>query len=108
MQAWVESAKKRSQFIDKFKQDLFWFGYWVGSGRSGVILYLIGIIIYMGIGFVWGINSPSSIACKKIQSACYLMRWDKNQVVLPQQAQQLIQEYERSKKKPHRSFKKKS
>jgi len=104
MQAWVETARKRAIILDKFKEDLFWFGRWIGSGRSGILMYLIGIIIYSTIGFILGINTPTSIACKKMQTVCYFMRFDKNQVVLPQQAQQLIRQYEQSKKnlsRPH-------
>jgi hypothetical protein len=106
LQGWIEATQERCNLnkrrFENFKEDLFWFGRWVGAGRSGIFLYIIGIVIYSTIGFILGINSPTSIACKKVQSACYLMRLDKNQVVLPQQAQDLIQQYEQSKKNPSR------
>ncbi|MBD2440566.1 hypothetical protein [Nostoc sp. FACHB-110] len=99
MQAWVEAAKKRSLLMNKFKSDLFWIGNWISTGNKAIILYLLGIGIYTTLGFLWGINAPTSIACPKMQSSCYFWRWNKNQVVLPEQAKQLIEEYEKNKVK---------
>ncbi|WP_256874648.1 hypothetical protein [Nostoc sp. C057] len=49
-----------------------------------------------------GINTPSTIPCPDNKSYCYQLRIDKKQVILPEQAKQLLIEYERSKNKPHR------
>ncbi|MHC5727427.1 MAG: hypothetical protein ACYTXY_25520, partial [Nostoc sp.] len=57
----------------------------------------------VALGFLMiGINTPSTIPCPDKKSYCYLLRIDKNQVLLPGQAKQLLVEYELSKNKPHR------
>ncbi|MCC5640020.1 hypothetical protein LC593_30165 [Nostoc sp. CHAB 5844] len=106
MQAWIEAQQERSQInkerFEKFKSNLFWFGRWFSCGRSSIFFYIVGMSIFAMLGFLGGINTPSSIACKKVKSACHFMRLDKTQVVLPHQAKQLIEEYEKSKFKPRR------
>lgn len=57
----------------------------------------------VALGFLMiGINTPSTIPCPDEKSYCYQLRINKNQVILPSQAKQLLIEYDRSQNKPHR------
>ncbi|WP_199328602.1 hypothetical protein [Anabaena azotica] len=59
------------------------FARWIGSGRSGLLFYLGSLAIYLSLGFAWGLNLPSAIACSNTKSYCYLLRLDKKTVVIP-------------------------
>ncbi|QLE52656.1 hypothetical protein FD724_32225 (plasmid) [Nostoc sp. C057] len=97
-----EWIKVRQERFEKFKEFLFWIGGWIGSGRSGIITYSITISAVALGSVMIGINTPSTIPCPDNKSYCYQLRIDKKQVILPEQAKQLLIEYERSKNKPHR------
>ncbi|GAX38991.1 hypothetical protein [Nodularia sp. NIES-3585] len=101
LQAWneaQESRKKlRKQRSEQFKSNLFWFGQWLGSGRSGIFVYSISLLSFMAGGGIAMINLPSAIACPQVESLCYLLRLDKSTVILPEEIQKLLLEYERSK-----------
>jgi hypothetical protein len=97
--AWLELRQQR---FERFKGFLFWLGGWVGSGRSGIFTYAITITAVALGSVMIGINTPSTIPCPDKKSYCYQLRIDKNQVILPEQAKQLLIEYERSKQKPAR------
>lgn len=98
-QAWI---KLRQEGFEQIKGFLFWFGGWVGSGRSGIVTYSITISAVALGSVMIGINTPNTIPCPDKKSYCYQLRIDKKQVILPEQAKQLLIEYERSKNKPHR------
>lgn len=99
MQAWAEAS-------EQLKANVFWVCQWLTYGNSGILFFLSGLFIFSGLGFLGGINTPTSIVCKNSKSLCYLLRMDKTQVVLPEQTKQLIEEYERLKVKPRRSRRK--
>ncbi|WP_341531999.1 hypothetical protein WKK05_40630 (plasmid) [Nostoc sp. UHCC 0302] len=81
---------------------LFWLGGWLGSGRSAIFAYVI-TSSGVALGFMMlGINTPSTIPCPSKKSYCYQLRINKNEVILPEQAKQLLVDYERSKQKPTR------
>ncbi|WP_226890048.1 hypothetical protein [Nostoc sp. MG11] len=106
MQQWVEVEKEqrvlRAQRAEKFKSDLFWFGHWIGSGRSGIFVCAILVTAALVSGLAWGINTPNTILCPKIESFCYQMRLNRSSVLLNNQVKKVLQEYERNKSKPRR------
>ncbi|WP_242055026.1 hypothetical protein [Nostoc flagelliforme] len=64
------------------KSTLLWFGRWLSSGFSGVMFYLFCLVVYLSIGFIFGVNFPSVIACPDTKSFCYQLRWNKSQVFI--------------------------
>ncbi|WP_341532234.1 hypothetical protein WKK05_40980 (plasmid) [Nostoc sp. UHCC 0302] len=94
--------KVRQQRFEQVKGFLFWVGGWLGSGRSAIFAYLItSSAVALG-SVMLGINTPSTIPCPDKKSYCYQLRINKNEVILPEQAKQLLIEYERSKQKKPR------
>jgi hypothetical protein len=63
--------------------NLIFFGRWIASGRSGWLFYICSFGFFFALGLVLGINSPSVIACPNMQNYCYLLRLDKNKVIIP-------------------------
>uniref|UniRef100_A0A8J7AAG7 Uncharacterized protein n=1 Tax=Desmonostoc muscorum LEGE 12446 TaxID=1828758 RepID=A0A8J7AAG7_DESMC len=109
LQAWIsalESRQKlRKQRSEKFKSDLFWFGQWIGSGRCGIFFFICGILISATATVVAIINLPTNLSCPNSKSLCYLvyqMRFNNQSVILPQQAKDILAEYERNKTKSKR------
>jgi hypothetical protein len=90
----------RRERSEQFKSNLLWFGNWVGSGRSGTFWYMAAIVIFGAIGLMWGINTPSVIACKNSRSFCYQLRFDKTQVILKGQVKQVLKKSSRNKNQP--------
>jgi hypothetical protein len=86
-QQWVQTQEKRVQLqkekIHQLKLNLLWFGGWIGSGTSGSTFYLVGLLIFTSLGFWFGVNYPSVIACPNTKSYCYHLRLDKTKVVIP-------------------------
>ncbi|MBC1222416.1 hypothetical protein GNF09_21455 [Nostoc sp. UCD120] len=97
-----EWLKHRQQRFEKVKELLFWIGAWVGSGRSGTLFFLSGIVTFATLGLIAGLNWPTTIACKSGSGGCYLLRFDKKTVILPQQFKNILAEYERNKNKSKR------
>ncbi|MBW4559196.1 MAG: hypothetical protein KME59_25420 [Trichormus sp. ATA11-4-KO1] len=101
LQAWNEAQserkKLREQRSEQFKSNVFWFGSWIGSGKSGIFFFICAILIFAVLGLMGGLNWPTTIACKTDSGGCYLLRWNKSTVVLPHQVEQVLKEYERSK-----------
>jgi hypothetical protein len=91
-QQWIEAqqkqAKLRSQRSQQFKVNLIYFARWITSGWSGWLFYLTSFSIFVFLGFGFGINYPSVIACSSIKSYCYFFRLDKTTVVIPPKPQQ--------------------
>ncbi|WP_292843285.1 hypothetical protein [Nostoc sp. NMS8] len=94
--------KHRQQRFEKVKEFLFWIGAWVGSGRSGTLFVLTAIVTFATLGLIAGLNWPTTIACKSDSEGCYLLRFDKKTVILPQQFKNILAEYERNKDKSKR------
>ncbi|MBD2680955.1 hypothetical protein H6H03_26700 [Nostoc paludosum FACHB-159] len=86
-QQWIEAEQKRSQLrsqrSQQFKLNLIYFARWIGSGWRGWLFYLGSFGIYISLGFALGVNFPSAIACPNTKSYCYLLRLDKETVVIP-------------------------
>lgn len=103
LQAWNEAQKTRKQLLEQrseqFKSNVFWFGQWLGSGLSGVFVYLTTAAMAAVASLALGINLPNIIACKNDTGICYQLRLNKSSVVLPHQVEQVLKEYERSKKR---------
>ena len=106
LQTWNEAQtqrqKLRHQRFEQFKGLLFWVGGWIGSGRSGTLFFLTAIFTFSTLGLIAGLNWPTTIACKSDSEGCYLLRLDKKTVILPQQFQNILAEYERNKNKSKR------
>ncbi|MBD2438861.1 hypothetical protein H6G69_18915 [Nostoc sp. FACHB-110] len=92
-QQWIEAEQKRSELrsqrSQQFRVNLIHFARWVGSGWSGWLVYLGSFVTVSFIAYAVGINSPSAIACPNTKSYCYLLRLNKNTVVLPTPKPQL-------------------
>jgi hypothetical protein len=106
LQQWVETEKEqrtlRAQRAEKFKSDLFWFGHWVGSGKSGVFFFVCALLISATLTGIIIINLPTFLSCPNTKSLCYLvyqMRFNNKSVILPQQTKDILAEYERNKNK---------
>lgn len=106
LQAWNETQEIRRKLrkgrSEQFKSNLFWFGQWVGSGRSGIFMYLVCAVVCLTGGLMWGMNTPRAISCPKQQSLCYLLRLNKTSVILPEQVKQVLKHYQRSFHQPRR------
>ncbi|WP_256872003.1 hypothetical protein [Nostoc sp. TCL26-01] len=100
LQDWNEAKamqnKLRKQRSEQFRSNLFWFGMWVGSGRSGVFMFLAGAAVFLTGGLLWGTNMPKAISCPSQKTLCYQLRWDKPSVILPGQIKQILKDYQRS------------
>ncbi|MBG1263170.1 hypothetical protein F8S20_30840 [Nostoc sp. BAE] len=101
-QAQIQRQELRHKRFEQFKGLLFWAGAWVGSGRSGTLFFLTGIVTFATLGLIAGLNWPTTIACKSDSGGCYLLRLDKKTVILPQQFKNILAEYERNKNKSKR------
>ncbi|MBE8971258.1 hypothetical protein IQ277_35230 [Nostocales cyanobacterium LEGE 12452] len=109
LQAWneaQESRKKlRKQRSEQCKSNLFWFGQWIGSGRSGIFFFICGVLISTTATAVAIINLPTFLSCPNSKSLCYQvyqMRFNNKSVILPGQAKDIVAEYERNKTKSKR------
>ncbi|WP_373526131.1 hypothetical protein [Nostoc sp.] len=109
IQAWneaqLERQKLRQKRFEQCKGLLFWFGAWVGSGRSGIFFFISAILISVTVTAVKIINLPTNLSCPDAKSLCYRvykMRFNNKSVILPQHTKDIIAEYERNKNKPKR------
>ncbi|MBD2303401.1 hypothetical protein H6G80_35720 [Nostoc sp. FACHB-87] len=106
LQAWNQAQEKkqklRQQSFEQFKSNLFYFGRWVGSGRSGTAMFFTFAASTLFGGLMWGFNEPSAISCPSEKSLCYQLRLDKKSVILPAQKKQILEDYQRSLKQPRR------
>ncbi|MHC5918278.1 MAG: hypothetical protein ACYTXE_46670, partial [Nostoc sp.] len=67
-----ESRKKlRKQRSEQCKSNLFWFGQWIGSGRSGIFFFICGVLISATATAVAIINLPTFLSCPNSKSLCY-------------------------------------
>ncbi|BAY66763.1 hypothetical protein NIES22_69070 (plasmid) [Calothrix brevissima NIES-22] len=86
-QQWIEVEQKRSQLrrqrSHELRVNLIHFARWLCSGWSGWLFYLIWFAIFSSLGFALGLNLPSAIACRSTKSFCYLLRLDKETVIIP-------------------------
>ncbi|MBE9038700.1 hypothetical protein IQ246_27160 [aff. Roholtiella sp. LEGE 12411] len=109
LQAWNEAQaqnqKLRHKRFEQCKGLLFWVGGWVGSGHSGIFFFISAMLASATFAGVSIINLPTNLSCPDPKSLCYLvfqMRFNNKSVILPQQAKDIIAEYERNKSKPKR------
>ncbi|UKP01032.1 hypothetical protein [Nostoc sp. UHCC 0870] len=75
---------------------------WVGSGRSGVLMFLTCAMVFLTGGLWWGTNLPKAISCPAENSLCYQLRWDKSSVILPEQVNQILKDYQHSQQRRRR------
>jgi len=62
---------------------LSWFGGWFWAGASSGWGFFGWLVLAMLIGATIDANIPDAIYCKTPKGFCYLLRWDKNSIVLP-------------------------
>nr|MBW4457456.1 hypothetical protein [Nostoc indistinguendum CM1-VF10] len=109
LQAWNEAEELRKKLYKQrskqFKSNLFWFGNWIGSGRSSTFFFIFAILTFTTLTGLAVINLPTNLSCPDKKSFCYLvyqMRFNNESIILPQQTKEIIAEYERNKSKPKR------
>ena len=47
----------------------------IRKSASSTIVLILGTVVATSLGWVWGINTPSTIVCKSRTSFCYQMKW---------------------------------
>lgn len=89
-----KSLEQQQQQIEQGKRVLLWLATgaksnlaWLGgrflSGVAKAPWYWTTVVAYSLLGFTIGINRPPIIGCLDVQSDCYLLRWNKTEVILP-------------------------
>jgi hypothetical protein len=107
---WTQAERQRLQLIqqkwEKRKALVLWLVQRIWMGKTGIAFYIVSAFIFIMMGGIWLINSPESIVCPDRKSLCFLLRWDKSSVILPEQRVELLQKLEEyfahKKQHPHK------
>jgi len=94
---WVQTEAKRMFLVEKrnkrIRKIVSGILVWLTHGGVGAFVYFFSITFCAFVGAMVASNLPPKIACDDKFGPCYLLRFDKSTVVLPENEDERVEAY---------------